>query len=391
MFNPQINKIMNDLIPKIKPNAPSSLKSNVMNRVKCENKRAQVKFIRRVATIAAVVALLVSLPIAISLKSSASPSTHVFEDAATMFGRVKTMKVVMMMRALPNDNFENLAAVDYIDNTLQKSFTDGHWRLEKSGRALVYDGSESYIWMKNGIGWKYRGEAIGAAGVFGLLLNPEQLMNKEIELAEGDKSKTNMVKTDSTIILTVISSAKGIFETDYGRNASIGTSDNRRIYTFDRKSKLLNNIEVAIYYKGKYQTVMKTKSIEYNQPVDEVALVSKPANIKWIAMGDGAVSKNNYLSGNILPEEAVKRIFAAMEKRDGEPVKEAFNEYGYDMMTQMWYGMKVVSVSKSFHSGPACLYFVPCKVVLANGKKKSYTLCLRHDNDNNVWVLDGGI
>jgi hypothetical protein len=43
------------------------------------------------------------------------------------------------------------------------------------------------------------------------LLNPEQLMNKEIELAEGDKSKTNMVKTDSTIILTVISSAKGIF------------------------------------------------------------------------------------------------------------------------------------------------------------------------------------
>jgi hypothetical protein len=32
---------------------------------------------------------------------------------------------------------------------------------------------------------------------------------------------------------------------------------------------------------------MKTKSIEYNQPVDEVALVSKPANIKWIDMGDG--------------------------------------------------------------------------------------------------------
>ena len=99
---------MNDLIPKIKPNAPSSLKSNVMNSVKRENKRAQVKFIRRVATIAAVVALLVSLPIAISLKSSASPSTHVFEDAATMFGRVKTMKVVMMMRTLPNDNFEKI-------------------------------------------------------------------------------------------------------------------------------------------------------------------------------------------------------------------------------------------------------------------------------------------
>jgi hypothetical protein len=41
----------------------------------------------------------------------------------------------------------------------------------------------------------------------------------------------------------------------------------------------------------------------------------------------------------------------------GEPVKEAFNEYGYDMMTQMWYGLKVVSVSKSFHSGTSMSLF----------------------------------
>lgn len=384
---------MNELIPRTKPTAPCSLKSNVMNRIKEEQRKTKVRYMRRAISAAAVLALLVALPLTLSLRTAANTSTSLFTDAATALGKVHTLMMKIMVRTSPIDNFESFARTDFTEHTLQKSFISRQWRLEKAGRCLMYDGENSYQWLKNGqgIGWFYKGELYNATGIFGALMNPERLMKNEIKLAKRDKAKTKIEKTDSTIVLTVTSSAKGIFDTDYAKDNSISTSDNRRIYTFDRKSKLLRSVEVEIEYNGVYRTVLKTESIVYNNPLDEHALLEKPnEEMKWIDISEKTLDRNDYLSGTISAEEAVKRILTAMEHRNGEKVKEALYEFGYEKMTQEWYGLKVISIGKAFHSGPECLFFVPCEVVLPNGKKGRYNLVVRHDNPKDVWILDGG-
>ena len=80
-----------------------------------------------------------------------------------------------------------------------------------------------------------------------------------------------------------------------------------------------------------------------------------------------------------------------MERSDFNSVSEAFTYYDAKFIKENYCGLKVISIGKSFKSGLYPGEFVPCTVVLKNGKRASTNIALRNDNQNKVWCIDGGI
>jgi hypothetical protein len=380
---------MNEIIPKIKPSAPLSLKKNIINKIKMEKNKMKKLMIKRLSATAALLAAILAVPFVFTANNEAKAAIRLLDESINKSDDLKTMEIKFLMQTTPDENFDALREDgSMLEHTFTISFENPRkWRLEKSGRTSLFDAVNSYSWLKR------LGTGIMAPGIAGFFsdvekfLDPQNLLRHEQQLAKDDGSEIAMQETGTQIILTIKSKAKGDFTNDYLKNSSIMESDNRRIYTFDKESKLLQAMQVQILYKNEYHTVFETTSILYNIPVDREKLTERPVNMEWTTLSDP--SNNPALTG-ISSKEAARLIFIALANKNIEPVKEAF-DYWDKVVIKKYYGLELLELGEAFKSGMYPGEFVPYKIKLPNGKIKMHNIALRNDNKNKVWMLDGGL
>ena len=171
--------IMNDLSPKHKLKAPSSLKNNVIERIEREEKSKKRRLLKTIYTTAAVLGLVViiSLPFVITEKAEARP-LQLLTSAIKKLGEQANYIVKFKVRTAPNQNF---AAIDvheeFVETNFYKSFVEPYiWRIDrKGGRNAVYDGDSIYLWS-NG---ENRGFRLGKDSQVGVLEQSAQLLDPD--------------------------------------------------------------------------------------------------------------------------------------------------------------------------------------------------------------------
>lgn len=380
---------MNEIIPKIKPSAPLSLKKNIINKIKMERQKMKKLTLKKLSTIAAIFAILMMLPFVFTANNEAKAAINLLGESINKSDDLKTMVVKFLMLTTPDENFD---AIRKDGTMVEHTFTilfdnPNKWRLEKSGRTSLFDGVNSYSWLKT---LEMKVMADGIAGFFGdwkKFLDPHNILRYEQQSAQNDGSEITLKETDEQIILTVKSKAKGDFINDYMKNSSIGTSDNMRVYTFDKETKLIKAMQIQIFYNKKYHTVLETTSISYNTSIDIDKFLERPANAEWTNLSKPLT--NPSLTG-ITSKEAAKLIFTALANKNIEPVKEAFNSWDKKLLEQ-FYGLELIKLGDSFKSGLYAGEFVPYKIKFANGKTDEGNIALRNDNQNKIWIVDGGL
>jgi hypothetical protein len=379
--------IMNEIVPKIKPTAPKSLKSDIINKIKKE--KSKMKTIKKLSAVAALIVALLILPFLFSTDNQAKAAMSLLSESIDKSEDLKTMVIKFLMRTTPVENFEALHDGDFVEHIFTESFENPpKVRLEKSKRVAIFDGYKSYL-LVNG------GDALVSTdfarffGVGKYFFEPKNILKDAQEKAKSAGAKIKMEETENQIILTIETKAQGDYTNDYMKNADIDESDNKHVYIFDKETKLLKNLEISVLYKGKYETVLKTTSIEYNVPVDMVALLSRPENIEYT---DLSKKLRNPALANITAKEAATLIFTAMANKNIEPVKEAFIFHKEEKLKKYnFWGLEIIEIGKPFTSGDFPGEFVPYKVKLSNGKILKHNLALKYDSVNEIWYIDGGI
>lgn len=377
--------MMNRLIPNIKPKAPESLKSNVINKVK--QKQKKVLIMKRITAVAAMLAVLILLPL--SLQGNDSKARKLLSESIEKMNDVTSMVIKYAVKTRSNDNFDVIDLSEKFENhTLETVFGNPQiWRIEKSGRTAVFDGKNSYLWIKNIDELYVSG---GKSGIFGemnmYLLNPKDLLENAQKLAKSEGAKIDIKNSENEIILTIEAKAQGDFKNDYLKNSSVAESDNKQVFVFDKNTKLLKNLEISVLNKGKYVAVIKTQSIEYNSSLNKKELISLPDNLPQREL---KIENKNSLLTHVSSKKAVEIMLNALKNNDISSVKDGFIQYPESSIKE-FYGLEILKIGEAFKSGKYPGEFVPVEIKLTNGSVKKTNLAVRNDNENKIWILDGG-
>lgn len=389
------NQIIDLLTPHCEFRASDSLKGRILAaaRGEADGQRHSKRplFMRWTAGFAAAAAVL----LAIFLIDPAEmyrvhAAGRLLGTAAEIFRSIPSFSIELKVRTEPQENFSYIdPKASFVEHRMTVEPSTGRWRLEKPLRTAVNDGEEVVFWnpaIKTG--WIVAGT--GVLEDFAALLDPYTLLLREEALVRGNRNYScQKVVANDVITLTINAPAEGDFANDYLRNTSIGQSDTRRAYRFDRESGRLLEMQIDAWIDKKAVTILRMTDIKYDVPVAETAF-ARPEEFSWIDMREPMPAGASQFAG-ITPEQAVGKMFAAMQTWDESVLKEVLACYPLDLMKQAYGGCRLITHKKHFRSGQYAGVFVPCEIVFADGRKSKITVALRNDNERGAWVADGGL
>lgn len=403
-------EVITTLTPRVLPNAPLSLKQNIINQIKMEEIKMKpedsktVKIgsrYRKILSIAAVLALLLMvIPIVdkhnLFTRNTAKAAGIFIKSSIEATHLIKSMIMKLKVRTVAHDNF-SLVGTEYsmVEHTIWKSFEEPvRWRVDKGGRVVVFDGKSQYLWIPNlDIALK-AGEQANFTEWLKILLDPEQVLNKEQKEAKDNNSRFLMKEKNGELCMTITSKARGNFMNDYLKNSSIDESDNRREYTFDSNTKLLKGLKIFILDGKKETLILEIEKITYDVPLDSSLFsINLPSGVEW---KESYRPADNETYKNITSKRAAELFFQGMSENNWKTVAEgdAFftgNSENIQKIKDNFGGLKVIKIGEPFKSGLYPGEFVPYEIKLKSGVIKKWNLALKYNNSNKTWYVDGGL
>ena len=331
-------------------------------------------------------------------KAIPSPSL-IFEQAIRNVHNAGSFVINMNARTLPNENMAyfnpdaefikiNLKVLHQNDSTF--------WRLEKEGgRTILFDGQEQYMWDNTGS--KIRGSAnTGFMEGFSSLLQPEKLLEQQkIAIADNKKGNVEISENSSRIVITT-------YTERYNNNPYSLLNDSKPEKhkciienVFTKNDGLLREIRVWIEQEGKKVLILSSSDIKYNTLLHKEDLLRLP-NIdksQWVQAGEPILKEGAHLQTlqNETATEAARRILTALTSGNPEQAKEALRTYDLTELVKRFNGCKVSEFSipkkKDNYAGVYVFY----QLTQPDGTSQTHYVALRQDNDQRIWILDGGI
>lgn len=391
-------------IPRCEVHAPSSLKERIRTAAiqrapaieQTPEKSAakslghrSVRWLRPLAGVAACI-LLALLLVNPGRQARVYAAQSLFRHASAALGRNGPFYREMDVRTRPGENFGYIdASQPFIRHRLWVvPGVPGQWRLDKGGRTACSDGRQIRMWTaESRAGWIHPLSA-SAIEEFSLLLDPRTLLLQEEALAADNPriAYTKQVEGEE-IRLTVDAPASGAFTNEYTLNSSIGESDSRREYHFDRTTGRLTGITISQRIKGRTIPVVALRHIDYDAEIPDSLIAATPADIEWKDL-TRPVGGAHFT--RITPVEAARKLFGAMQVWDKAILQEVLAYYSLEDMKR-YAGCRLLQTKPAFRSGQYPGVFVPCLLALDDGSTSWINLALRNDNRAQAWVADGGI
>lgn len=309
--------------------------------------------------------------------------------AAELDGR-QPLYLEIDIRTLPQENFAYIdARQPFVRHRLWSDPTTGRWRLEKPQRIALNDGYRVLLWNPATATGSLQLPSDGAIEDFAALLDPYTLLlREEARIARRNEATYRKEVGPQTVTLTVEEPAQGDFTNDYMRNSSIGESDTRREYRFDRASGRLTGMKIDLITDRGERTVARMERIDYGTPLADTLFAAPEATIEWLDLTQ-PVGGSRF--AGITPEETARKLFAAMQSWNEEVLSEVLAYYPLDRMRQHYGGCRLIETGEHFRSGNYCGVFVPCRFRKPDGTIEETVLALRRDNPAGAWVADGGL
>lgn len=388
---------MNELTPKIRPTVPQSLKGNVISQI---NKRKIImRNIRNYSAIAAIVAVLIYFPF-FSGNIAQAKSIELIEESILKTDEIKSMVLTYSMRNPFTYNPDVIEMNSQMNDMTAKIIFEQPtiWRFSSKNKWYIFDGNYTY-WHSNAYDYCLVGVKNSESdfdksdlGKFNaLFLNPTTFMETVRKLAENKKSKIDVQNEGDSIILTINQKVKSIDKNRFGTGDIFGwyhsnykysfTTDCQQIFVFNKDTKLLKNFYVSVFYNNKYITVLKSKKIEYNVPIDKSELLYVPKELP-----KHLLSSQKYLV-NMSSKQAVEKLLNAFKTdTTGYAIKDLPVER--KIIVQNWIGMEILEISDPIIEEGYVGEIIPCKLKLKNGETIETKLAVRNDNEFKIWILD---
>ena len=387
--------VLDAVTPHSTPRASDNLRDRILTAAASAGHPRRNRIYRLFGTMAAAAAIFAGV-LLLSVRTPALAARKHFGSAVAAMNDLKTLRIGLLIRTAPHENFAYTdPSLPPIPCTVTAEYGGTtRWRIEKAGRIALCDGESVRTWLPEfGEGWRRKAEGYRPEEEFALLLDLQRLLLAEQAQAFRTKGAQYEITEDAaTVRLTVAMPARGDFsQSDYLLNSSIAESNTLREYRFDKESgRLLDLCISAVLPDGGRSVLLESTGIAYDEPIDR-AIWEVPEGIEWIDLAE-PVSGAQLV--DISAEEAAARVLRAIGSWDETLLDEALHYYGTDIRKELeahYRGLAVIAIGQAVRSGQYAGVFVPCKVLLANGKTEKLMLALRNDNPEKCWLVDGGL
>jgi outer membrane lipoprotein-sorting protein len=410
---------LKDLTERLTSNAKEIRKSNLENGVinkilqkqslKLKQTKTTLKLWRIImktkltkVAAAAVILITVALSLTIFEKNISTVSAaEVLSQAVEAMANLRSVYIKAQMRTLPYDNFELiLLDTGFVPVEIWKEYGtgDGRWRIEKSGRVIVMDGQSSLMLIRPNQALK-AGVKTGFVSWLRPLLDVDKVLDSEIKLAQDENSElilTHEQDADGAdkLVVTIEALAQGDFTHDWLKNKSIPQSNNRRIYRFDAKTKLLEALEVYVHTDENDENdvlVFEITDIEYNTEIDSsIFALELPEDVIWIEQPK--VLEDNEKYQQMTPKEIATAFFQACADEDWDEFVKFYVMPNIDQrLKDIMGGVEIISIGEPFKSGLWPGWFVPYEIKRRHEEGiKKYNLAVRYDKKVKRYVVTGG-
>jgi len=357
--------------------------------------------ITKLATAAVIImGILFSLQI---FNASEVSAAQVLQEAMDAVSDLQSVYMKAKMRTRPSDNFSNIGLnYDFAEIEMWKHTNSNglvQWRVEKPGRILLMDGTNTTMFMRpNGGVLIERPLPLGCYDSWsGRLLNVHDLLDSELQKAKNNPDREvslwhKEIEGQDKIILEV-DVITDVAEDDYLRNKFIMDSDHLKVYQFDTKTKLLEGLQVYVHTDNEDVLVFEVTDIEYNAEFDDgIFALDLPENMNWAK--ELEILPDNKRYEDMAPKEVATVFFQACADEDWEEVLKFWGASRIDDRIKDYLGgLEIISIGEPFQSVGYVRggWFIPYEIKLKSGDIQKHNLSIRNDNKAKRYNVDGGI
>lgn len=268
------------------------------------------------------------------------------------------------------------------------------YRVEKAnGRTVVSDGRNQYMWIPNVLYLKGSQES-DFLEHFANLIFPERLLTiQKSAIKLSNENKMTQVESDSTIVLTVDGVEKN---SDLRQLFETGKMDDCRLIvenTFTKNDGLLRFVKLWVIKDGKKILLLHIDNIRYNVMLNKGEITSLPT-AEWTDITEQRATSSNRLKQlqNETPQQAAKRILNAIIADKDSQAAEALIYYK-SILPQLIHKLKGCKVS-AFETRKDSSYvgvYVFYTLTTPEGNREKRHIAIRNDNEQHIWIVDGGL
>lgn len=268
------------------------------------------------------------------------------------------------------------------------------YRVEKAnGRTVVSDGRNQYMWIPNVLYLKGSQES-DFLEHFANLIFPERLLTiQKSAIKLSNENKMTQVESDSTIVLTVDGVEKN---SDLRQLFETGKMDDCRLIvenTFTKTDGLLRFVKLWVIKDGKKILLLHIDNIRYNVMLNKGEITRLPT-AEWTDITEQRATSSNRLKQlqNETPQQAAKRILNAIIADKDSQAAEALIYYK-SILPQLIHKLKGCKVS-AFETRKDSSYvgvYVFYTLTTPEGNREKRHIAIRNDNEQHIWIVDGGL
>ena len=268
------------------------------------------------------------------------------------------------------------------------------YRVEKAnGRTVVSDGRNQYMWIPNVLYLKGSQES-DFLEHFANLIFPERLLTiQKSAIKLSNENKMTQVESDSTIVLTVDGVEKN---SDLRQLCEKEKMDDCRLIvenTFTKNDGLLRFVKLWVIKDGKKILLLHIDNIRYNVMLNKGEITRLPT-AEWTDITEQRATSSNRLKQlqNETPQQAAKRILNAIIADKDSQAAEALIYYK-SILPQLIHKLKGCKVS-AFETRKDSSYvgvYVFYTLATPEGNREKRHIAIRNDNEQHIWIVDGGL
>lgn len=268
------------------------------------------------------------------------------------------------------------------------------YRVEKAnGRTVVSDGRNQYMWIPNVLYLKGSQES-DFLEHFANLIFPERLLTiQKSAIKLSNENKMTQVESDSTIVLTVDGVEKN---SDLRQLFETGKMDDCRLIvenTFTKNDGLLRFVKLWVIKDGKKILLLHIDNIRYNVMLNKGEITRLPT-AEWTDITEQRATSSNRLKQlqNETPQQAAKRILNAIIADKDSQAADALIYYK-SILPQLIHKLKGCKVS-AFETRKDSSYvgvYVFYTLTTPEGNREKRHIAIRNDNEQHIWIVDGGL
>ena len=268
------------------------------------------------------------------------------------------------------------------------------YRVEKAnGRTVVSDGRNQYMWIPKVLYLKGSQES-DFLEHFANLIFPERLLTiQKSAIKLSNENKMTQVESDSTIVLTVDGVEKN---SDLRQLFETGKMDDCRLIvenTFTKNDGLLRFVKLWVIKDGKKILLLHIDNIRYNVMLNKGEITRLPT-AEWTDITEQRATSSNRLKQlqNETPRQAAKRILNAVIADKDSQAAEALIYYK-SILPQLIHKLKGCKVS-AFETRKDSSYvgvYVFYTLTTPEGNREKRHIAIRNDNEQHIWIVDGGL